>query len=257
MHLTAMRNLALLVVFAGLSFAVWSLATRSSFSPWYVARWERVSDHLERMEFVAGQGVKVLLYRLNPAEFNFSLEHSQSPTSVKAWASQVPGEHLVINGFYFLENYTPAGLLINDSQAQHAQVFDLDKSGVITLAPAFSIIDTAVEAFAPGGVSEAGQSYPFLLKQGSGSIQADSGLLARRTFMGTDTYGQVYVGLVWHDEVSLFELMNILLEIDTDWETVLNLDGGPSSGLAIETAGFTEVLDSLASVPSVIVIQPK
>ena len=81
--------------------------------------------------------------------------------------------------------------------------------------------------------------------------------LARRTFIGTDEAGQVYVGVVWKDDVSLFELMQILQELDVNWYDVINLDGGPSTGIAVETGSFVEILDSAGPVPNVIVIQPK
>jgi len=257
MRFLSLRFFALLVVVAGLGFAGWSLAVRSIYSPWYVARWEEVGAGLERMEFVSEDEVNVLVYAFDPAVFTFRIEQTNEPERVKAWGSHLSGEHIVMNGFYFLEDYAPAGLLITDGQAIHAQEFDLDKSGVLRLDPDFDIIDTDLETFSSAGVLEAGQSYPFLLKQGRGSVKEDSGLVARRTFIGTDEAGQAYAGVVWRDDVSLFELMNVLQEMDIDWYDVLNLDGGPSSGLAVETNGFVEILDSAAPVPNVIVIQPK
>lgn len=256
MRLSA-RLIAFGIVFAGLGFAAWSLAIRSPHSPWYIARWETVGVGLERMEFVSEDDVNVLLYRFNPDGFDFRIEHRPEPQRIKAWSGEISGAHMVLNGFYFLEDYMPAGLLITDGQEVHKQEFDLDKTGIVRLAPDFDIIDTEIESFAEQGVLEAGQSYPFFFKQGRGSIKEDSGLLARRTFIGTDELGQVYVGLVWRDDVSLFELMNVLQEVDVDWYDVMNLDGGPSSGLAVETNGFGEIFDSAAPVPNVIVIQPK
>lgn len=256
MRLSA-RLFAFTVVLLGLGFAGWSLAVRSPYSPWYVARWEVVGKNLQRLEFVSSDDINVLVYALDPKAFDFSIAAQAEPQRVAAWSSQLVGERVVINGFYFLEDQTSAGLLITQGQALHAQEFDLDKSGVIRLAPEFDILDTGLEHFSKTGVTEAGQSYPFLLKQGGESIQEDSGLLARRTFIGTDEAGQVYVGVVWKDDVSLFELMQILQELDVNWYDVINLDGGPSTGIAVETGSFVEILDSAGPVPNVIVIQPK
>ncbi len=245
------------VVF-GLGFAAWSLAIRSPHSPWYIARWEGVGDGLERMEFVSTNGVNVLLYRFRTEDFSLRIGNSIEPARVKAWASKLANEVLVINGFYFLEDFTPAGLLISDGQELHGSEFDLDKSGVVRLEPDFDILDTDQESFSRAGVLEAAQSYPFYIKQGRDAIKEDSGLLARRSFIGTDDVGQVYVGVVWKDDVSLFELMTVLEEMDgISWYDVINLDGGPSTGIVVETEGFSEVLDSAAPVPNVIVIEPK
>lgn len=257
MRLSA-RFFAFVIVILGLGFAAWSLAVRSVYSPWYQARWEDVGAGLQRLEFVSDSDVNVLLYALDSQSFDFRIEQNlNDPQRVKTWANNFEGEHIVINGFYFKEDYGPAGLLITDGEAVHEAEFDFDKSGIIQLAPSFDIIDTDIERYAVEGVLEAGQSYPFFLKQGGTSIKEDSGLVARRTFLGTDEAGKVYVGTVWRDDVSLFELMNILQEIDIDWYDVINLDGGPSSGIAVETGGFVEVLDSAVPVPNVIVIQPK
>jgi len=257
MYVPSARFLAFIVVVAGLGFAGWSLAVRSPYSPWYVARWEEVGENLRRMEFISEDEVNVLLYAFDPANFSLRIENSEEPERVKTWASQIPGEHIIVNGFYFLEDHAPAGLLITDGKEVSEVEFDYDKSGIIRLEPNFDIVDTGFEVFSTREVVEAGQSYPFLLKEGVGSIKEDSGLVARRTFMGTDRTGQVYVGVVWRDDVSLYELMNVLQEVDIDWYDVMNLDGGPSTGLMVETEGFVEALDSAALVPNVIVIQPK
>ncbi len=257
MRFLSVRFFVFLVVVAGLGFAAWSLAVRLPYSPWYIARWEEVGEGLQRMEFVSEDDVNVLLYAFNPEAFTFRVENSLDPERVKAWAGKIHGEQLTINGFYFLEDNTPAGLLITDGEAIQQQEFDFDKSGIIRLDPDFDIVDTGLETFSTRGVIEAGQSYPFLFKEGESAVKEDSGLAARRTFIGTDEAGQVYVGVVWRDDVSLFELVTVLKEIDISWYDVMNLDGGPSTGLVVETEGFVEALDSAAPVPNVIVIQPR
>lgn len=257
MRLVFARGLAAGVVMAGLIFAAWSLAVNSPSSPWYQARWKDIRPGFERMEFVSVDGTNILLYAFNPADVTMRIENSLTPARVKAWSNGLTAERLVVNGFYFLEDNSPAGLLISDGQPSHKQEFDLDKSGLVKLAPDFAIIDTSELAFDVSGVLEAGQSYPFLLKHGNKAIAADSGLAARRTFIATDTSGQMYVGLVWRDQVSLFELMHELAEIDIPWDNVINLDGGPSTGISVVTDGFSETLDSAAPVPNVIVIEPK
>jgi hypothetical protein len=248
---------AWLLVISGLVFAVGVFLTHSPQSPWYVARWEQVGSGFERLEYISEDDTDILLYAFQPSDMTLRIENSLEPQRVKAWSQSLTGEHLLVNGFYFLDSNAPAGLLISDGQAVHEQTFDFDKSGIVQLAPSFKIIDTDKASFNAQEVLEAGQSYPLLLKQGRGAVKTDSGLRARRTFIGTDESGKVYVGLVWRDDISLYALMQDLLEMDIDWYNVMNLDGGPSSGLNIETDSFTESFDSAAAVPNVIVIQPK
>lgn len=252
--------MALAIVVTGLVFALWSLAVRSPHSPRYVARWERVSGSLERMEFVSDSEVNVLMFRFRPDDFTLALETDGDARRVKAWARAFPTAVLVINGFYFLEDESPAGLLIDQGTRRGKTEFDWDKSGMVTLAPNFSILDTSQVKFTASGVLEAGQSYPFLLRAGEGAVETDSGLSARRTFIGTDTDGMIYLGVIWKDDVTLFELVQTLQETgheaDIIWQDVINLDGGPSTGIAVEAEGFSEILDSAAAVPNVITLTP-
>jgi uncharacterized protein YigE (DUF2233 family) len=257
MFLLSARFWALVIFLAGLGFAGVSLATRLPYSPWYVARWESLGEGMERMEFVSAEDTNVLLYRFSPTAYRVGVEVSSEPKRLKSWAAELEGETLVMNGFYFLEDNTPAGLLIADGQPLHAQEFDADKSGVIRLDPDFAILDTDEETFSDTGVLAAGQSYPFLLKHGQLSIQEDSGLVARRTFLGTDQDGLIYAGIVWKDHVSLFDLAGVLQEIEVSWDHVLNLDGGPSTGLSVELTSFGEAFDSALPVPNVIVVERK
>lgn len=256
MRLSWLRLGAICTVCIGLGFATWSFAVRSPLSPWYVARWKDVGQGFERLEFVSEDEVNVLLYRFDPRLVNMRIEMAANPERVKSWATNQSGQ-LFINGFYFLADNTPAGLLMTDGQVVGKLSFDYDKSGIIQLAPDFTILDTGLESFDRDGLTEAGQSYPFLLKHGEHAIKEDSRLSARRTFMGNDEQGMAYVGVVWRDDVSLYELATILQEIEISWDDVLNLDGGPSTGLVAEMDGFSEILDSAAPVPQIIVIEQK
>lgn len=253
----SVRGLVFTVFIFGLSVAVWQLAIRLSISPWYVPKFEQVSAQLQRLKFVSETGVKVIVYRFDPDNYTFRIEHSPEPERISSWSNRLLAEHILINGFYFLENYLPAGMLITNGQLVHETAFDFDKSGLISLAPDFRLVDTQFENFSTTDILEAGQSYPFMLKQGVPAIKTDSGLVARRSFIGTDNNGLTYLGVVAKDDISLFELMHVLTDIQVDWQDVINLDGGPSTGIAVKTKGFVEVLDSLVPVPNIIVIEPK
>jgi hypothetical protein len=255
MFLLSPRFWAFVIFLSGLGFAGVSLATRLPYSPWYIARWESLGEDMERMEFVSADQVNVIMYRFSPEAYRLRVATDDLPHRVKTWASELEGEALVMNGFYFLEDNTPAGLLLSGGEPLHAQEFDADKSGVVRLDPDFAIVDTAETAFQALDVLEAGQSYPFLLKHGELSIKEDSGLVARRTFLGTDETGLIYAGVVWKDHVSLFDLAAVLQEMDISWDHVMNLDGGPSTGIAVELTSFGEAFDSALPVPNVIVVE--
>jgi hypothetical protein len=103
----------------------------------------------------------------------------------------------------------------------------------------------------------AGQSYPFFLRQGKEAIEKDSGLIARRTFFGIDEGGLVYVGVVPDAPITLFQLMHLLKSLPVRWQAVINLDGGPSTGLASQTREKREVIESYTGVPNVLLVTKK
>ncbi len=253
---TWLTPLLVLVVLIGLSFAGWSLAVRWPDSPWYVPRWETISQGMDRMEFVSEDRTNILLYRFDPEHFVFDLEYDEQAESVTDWSDKVSDEVVVFNGFYFLEDNTPAGQMIVNAESIGGEPFDYGKSGAIVFKPTFGIsqaIDPHWQELKT--VEDGAQSFPFLIKNGQPAIKEDSGLLARRTFMGTDINSNIYVGIVWKDNVSLHDLSQDLEEIEVDWGHVLNLDGGPSTGIVVHTDGFVDSLDSGSPVPTVVVVR--
>jgi uncharacterized protein YigE (DUF2233 family) len=182
---------------------------------------------------------------------------AEHPKRVSEWADDIDDELLVANGVFFKEDWSPAGLLVSNGDIVSPQLFDRKRSGLLIFAPEFRIIDTATQDMpAPNDLVEAAQSYPFLVKDGIPVVPEDSGLTARRTFVGTDTDGNIYFGIVDRNAMSLFELSLALAAMDIEWDDVLNLDGGPSSGII--TAGLKDRdFDSQVPVPNVIILSPK
>ncbi len=248
---------AFVIAFGMIVLAGTRVATHSPLSPFYIPRWQVVDDQMEQMFFVSEEGVGVALYRFPTDEYALRFAHDQEAHRVSGWAEKIEDAVLTANGVYFTETYDPAGALILDGKELGSTAFDLDKSGYIVLQPTFDIVNTQVESLNEDELIEAGQSYPFLIWDGKAAVEKDSGLTARRTFIGQDESGFVYFGVVPSDEVSLYELAHVLLEVDVSWQAVMNLDGGPSTGLAARTQKRTELFNSVVSVPNVIIVERK
>ncbi len=214
-----------------------------------------VANGLERMTFQFGSsaGEHLLLYKIDPAQYDFSIEHASSARSIADWQLTLGMPMLVVNGAYFHEDYSPSGMLIINGERIGSRTFDLDKSALLELSPLPQIIETKTEVL-PAQTKHALQSYPLLVRNGMNVIQSDSGLVARRTFFGFDTDGFAYIGILADAELSLFELGHVLEKNNIKWKNVLNLDGGPSSGLAVVNG---EIKNSIFPVPNVIVVKEK
>lgn len=231
--------------------------------------WQPIQDGMSEMYFFQGareNKKEGFLFRFDPDKYSFRFASSLEPKTMEDWLAENPRAVMVTNGVYFHEDYSPSGLLVSGGQRIGERKFDADKSGLLELAPEVRIIDTSAEPLDVTGVTEAAQSYPFLVLDGKSAIEEDSGLTAPRTFVGTDRDGNFLVGFVPQDSITLFVLAQTLESLDVDINLglarVLNLDGGPSTGYALRLpADVAEFWDGhekdFALVPNVIIVEPK
>jgi hypothetical protein len=221
--------------------------------------WVAVDDGVERLAFRYSTSTvsALILYRFSGEAFTFRFEQSTSAKSIGTWADALPDASLIANGVYFHEDFSPSGALRIRGKDMGTRRFDLDKSGWLVLGPRPQLINTARDQAKPMDYLEAGQSYPFLVTAGKAAIKEDSGKAARRTLVGIDQQGRFYIGVLPDDALSLYALMNVLQTVGVDWEAVLNLDGGPSTGLWAKFREKQELWNSYAAVPNVLVVERK
>lgn len=215
--------------------------------------WQILDPTVARMEWDDdATDTTVIVFRFDPKNVSLRWERNADGSFVSEWADAISDELLVVNGVYFHEDNSPSGFLETKNERVGTRAFDIDKSGLITLSPVFSI---QTDYFLPpeDGVTEAAQSYPMLIANGAPAVAADSGLTARRTFLGTDKDGFLYVGIIRTD-ISLFALSHLLDTMPIDWKQAINLDGGPSTGMSATIDSYTELHDSFTPIPIALVI---
>ena len=218
---------------------------------------ERVADGIDRITVNATTTQEqLILYRFAAGRFDWSVEHASTSRTVAGWFEHVHEPVAVANGVYFNEDGLPSGLLVDDGLRIGNRRFDDDKSGLITLGSAPAIINTQTE-FAPTLVSEAAQSFPLLLVDGKPQVKTDTEKKARRTFFATDIRGNTYLGMAPLGSLSLYELSNLLARSGLELDRAINLDGGPSTGIAVETDGGLQLENSLSAVPNAIIVRRK
>lgn len=219
--------------------------------------WSTVAPDAERAEFLfeSRQGT-IVVYRFSPERYAVSIA-AAGPKSVTRWLTDMPDAALVINGVYFNDDERPTGFAAIAGASIGTVPFDQDKSGMMVFSPKFRIVATKTAALHLNDLADAAQSYPFFLIDGQPAISADSGQLARRTFIGQDADDRIYIGAVADADVSLYELMQALQRTGIAWGHALNLDGGPSTGIAERFSGHVAGHDSFVGVPNVIVVSPR
>ena len=170
--------------------------------------------------------------------------------SVAAMAESLEGDGITINGGYFHPDGLPSGLVQIDGALWGERMFDTSRSGFVFLGAEPVLVNGTVTT--KGVSADIVQSYPWIMYQGKQSFLQETGNYARRTFVGTDKEGRWYVGIVPDTSVTLYQLGLLLQELPVQWRHVLNMDGGPSSGLVARIQGVEDRVNSFAPVTYVI-----
>lgn len=178
-----------------------------------------------------------------------------NPPFLAGWLQE--NSKLVINGSYFNADNSPSGYLVVDKKRIGEHLFDQDKSGLVAIANGkIAIRDLAKEPLAANEKFDfAMQSYPFLIKDFAPALARDTGHKARRSAIGSDEQNNIYAIIADESDLSLYEFMNVLLQTKIKFKYVLNLDGGPSSGMMVPGAKPEITINSLSPIPFVISVK--
>lgn len=227
-----------------------------------VDTWHSISDVISRREIVkkiADNRYELIVYRFNSGQVVMELNSSSDPMRLDEWGKKLSAD-LIINGGYFHEDFSPTGFLAIDGEIIGTKKYAPDKSGLLEIKDGFpSIIDTSSEDFPQiTNATSILQSFPLLIKSGGKpGIDEDSNKLARRTVVAQSVDGNFYIIFVDQTPLSLYVLMQLLLDSDLDLDVALNLDGGQSSALMAATKNFSETLLPLTVLPQIISVKSK
>lgn len=195
------------------------------------------------------------IHKMDSRDFIFSLVYNaEQPQFVSGWAADQPDAY-VINGAYFDENYQTSGFFVTNGTRVGKRMFDQDKSGLVVIDNGvLSLRDLAKQPFQENEKHDfALQSYPFLMREGHVAISTNSGKQARRSAIGVDAQGAVYLIFCPDPRTTLHAFAQRIADTNIPFTHVLNLDGGPSAGLVLHTKKESRTFDSLTPVSSVVV----
>ena len=204
---------------------------------------------------------RLVIVRMEPAAVSFRVHYDPgTPSSVSVWAERLQS-FLVVNGGYFTPENETAGLLVSNGQDWGMPFGDFAGLFAVRADGQVSVRWLKTWPYDPSEpLSEALQSFPVLIKPGGVMgfpADADDGRPARRTVIAQDHQGRILIIVAPRGYLSLHALARVLADSDLNLDVALNLDGGFSTGLWLETAtGPAEPvhIDSLVPVPSTISI---
>jgi len=202
---------------------------------------------------------QMLIVRVDPETWRLRVHYSpDEPKSISAWARSLRAT-VMINGAYFTPENETIGLLVSDGKRWGTPYASFAGMLAVTEAGETSVRYLGNQPYNPNEpIVQAIQSFPMLVKP-SGILgfpaDADDGSPARRTVVAQDLEGKILLIVAPRGTLSLHGLSLFLTESDLAIHAALNLDGGTSTGLWLNTEATSIDIDSLVPVPSVISIQ--
>jgi len=159
-------------------------------------------------------------------------------------ALEESGASLVVNGGFFDPAGRPEGLVISEGETLSARSDSLG-GGVVLIADGRAALSPAEGFVAPPGAQLAVQARPRLVVDGGSNIVHDDGRAAARTALCIREQGrQLDVVVARGDAAARGPTLARLAEllVTRGCEGALNLDGGPSTGVAWRQGDQVHVL---------------
>jgi exopolysaccharide biosynthesis protein len=224
--------------------------------------WEEIGDRLEfrRVRLKAGrQSGDLVVLRLDPQAYRIRVAYdSANPGRISDWARAVKPVAL-INGGYFDAEGKATALVIFDGIPQGASYEGFGGMVVVNSQGDFELRSLRQRPYDPNEpLQQAMQSSPMLIQPGGlvSDLDTDEDR-SRRTVIARDTSGRILLIACDWAAFTLKELATLLKESDLDLDAALNLDGGRSTGMFVNTPEMQFTMDSFEPIPLVLVVENK
>jgi hypothetical protein len=225
--------------------------------------WKNLRAGLERRQLdwqTAGCGLveEITVLRIDPGRYGFDVGYDPQGRELGDWLRST-GADIVVNGGYFQngpDGYQPAGLIVADGMTFGESYGEF--AGMLAVGAAGPELRWLKEKpYDPAEPLRAAlQSFPLLIKPGGIAgfpEESEDGIRARRTVIAEDRAGRFLILIAAKGCFTLRRLSVFLSESDLELDIALNLDGGPSTGLAV--AEPAEQIDAGTRLPVVLFLR--
>jgi exopolysaccharide biosynthesis protein len=199
----------------------------------------------------------ISVVRINQQHATFRVGYAPTePRLLRNWCAE-PGVLAAINGSFFDENYQSTALVISDhtvngtSYQGQGGMFAVDSWGNVSLRYLGATPYNPNESLA-----QALQGWPMLIQPGGGPLYPDTSTAnpARRSVLAMDRSGNVLLIAFSGRDFTLPALTDWLATSDLQIDSALNLDGGASTGLCVQTDTFQERIEAYSLLPIVLLV---
>lgn len=202
----------------------------------------------------------VSVVRIDPALVRFRVGYApDQPPGLSTWHSE-SGALATINGGFFDAHNQSTALVISDGMISGSSYEGLGGMFAVDTAGNVSLRYLAEQPYDPNEpLAEALQSWPMLIKPGGtlAYTSADDGQRARRSVVAIDRSGKVLLIACASSAFTLRGLADWLLSSDLEIDAALNLDGGSSTGLYLQSDGQFERVDAFVPLPIALLVLPE
>lgn len=227
-------------------------------TPTAMVGWQSIGPGLEwRVErFDERTSIEIAFLRIDPGLHTFRV-HYQPGVALRLddWQAQLDGAVALVNANFYSRDNTALGLVVADSIAYGTSYRDrggtfLVQNGVV------DIRSNIYEPVSGTPVEQAIQAFPMLVQNGQQAFYTP-GRSARRTAIGIDSQGRVLLIATVRGGTTLAALSTFLASSDLGLVDALNLDGGGSTMIGVNSGDFRYAFAGFDPVPAVAAVYPR
>jgi len=201
--------------------------------------------------------VTIVRFDLRYVKLSVAYQPAQ-PLLMSQWMQQ---EHAaaIINGGYFDEQNNATALVVSNGQAFGTSydgfggMLSVDAQGQISLRSLHQ------QPYDPNSeqLQQATQSSPMLILNGQATQFNANAAGSRRSIVAMDRQGRLLFIASPSQAFSLGEVADLLVASDLSIDRALNLDGGASTGLYVNSGSQHVAIDAFTRLPIVVIVKVK
>lgn len=222
--------------------------------------WQQIAEGIDQRIYQTDVIQPLLVVRIDPARYAFRAHYRPGEAlAVDGWRDALPGAVVLVNANFFDVDNTIRGVLVADGM-EYGQSY-VDFGGQFQVQNGIPRVrSNIVEPYRAGeALEQLIQAFPMLVLDGAQAFTNTSpDRVTRRTVIAQDSSGRILLIVTPTLGPTLLDLAAYLPTTDMQIINALNLDGGGSTMLYLNTAVTGEyLLRSRDPVPAVLAVYPR
>ena len=222
--------------------------------------WQSLAPGLERRIYNPPSGffTRLTVLRIDPGSYDFRVRYRPGePLMAEEWAATYPEAAAIFNTNFFDRNDEATGMLFEDG-VRYGDAYRRRGGTFFIRDGVPGIQSNLVQPYSGEVYDQAAQAFPMLMTDGSQSyFDTRPDRASRRTVVAIDQQGRVLVLVTSFGGITLLDLATYLPTTDMNIVDALNLDGGGSTLLAVNTSETSLIIESFDPVPAVFAVYPR